>query len=56
MAQNQIPELNAEDKKLLAALKKWGVSDEEGMDFLKDLKEEVVEEEQPKEIQLTIMF
>lgn len=49
MAQNQIPELNAEDKKLLAALKKWGVSDEEGMDFLKDLKEEVVEEEQPKE-------
>lgn len=49
MAQNKIPELNAEDKKLLAALKKWGVSDEEGMDFLKDLKEEVVEEEQPKE-------
>lgn len=49
MAQNQIPELNAEDKKLLAALKKWGVSDEEGLDFLKDLKEEVVEEEQPKE-------
>lgn len=49
MAQNQIPELNAEDKKLLAALKKWGVSDEEGMDFLKDLKEEVNEEEQPKE-------
>jgi len=49
MAQNQIPEINAEDKKLLAVLKRWGASDEEGMDFLKDLKKEVVEEEQPKE-------